>query len=295
MATYNGQVTGGGLNLRQSASTSSGKLTQIPDGASIVVSDYSGNSSWYCTTYGSYSGFVMKQYVKILSNVTSQDATVTGGGLNLRSYPSTGASSPVQIPDTTKITVQKHNDAWCSTTYNGHSGFVMTKYLSIGGSTGGGGGGTSGGTLIKGTSFSGTHSSLVTGPINIRKEPSASSAKVGDIDDHQIAFNTYYTFTGVGTKTQQQEWLYVSTNYAYGYVLAKLIGSGGNTRSKHSITGSGVRLRSTPNTNSTSNVITTMDLGEKVDVIDSTSVSGWYRVVTMNGTGWVSSSYVKEN
>lgn len=147
MATYNGQVTGGGLNMRKSASTSSTKLTQIPDETKIVVSDYSGNSSWYCTTYGSYSGFVMKQYVTILSNATSQSATVTGGGLNLRTYPSTSASSPVQIPNNTKITVQKHNASWSSTTYNGHSGFVMTQYLTIGGSTGGGetGGGDTGG------------------------------------------------------------------------------------------------------------------------------------------------------
>lgn len=144
MATYNGQVTGGGLNLRASASTSSSKLVQIPDETKIVVSDYSGNSSWYCTTYGSYSGFVMKQYVTILSNVTSQSATVTGGGLNLRTYPSTSASSPVQIPSNTKITIQKHNSTWSSTTYNGHSGFVMTQYLTIGGSTGGGGTGGSG-------------------------------------------------------------------------------------------------------------------------------------------------------
>lgn len=158
MATYNGQVTGGGLNLRASASTSSSKLTQIPNNTQIVVSDYSGNSSWYCTTYGSYSGFVLKQYVNILSNVASQSATVTGGGLNLRSYPSTSASSPVQIPNNTSLTVQTHNGTWSSTTYNGHSGFVMTKYLTIGGSTGGGG--TGGTTTIPGVVGNGPNSTI---------------------------------------------------------------------------------------------------------------------------------------
>lgn len=186
MATYNGQVTGGGLNLRKSASTSSTKLTQIPDETKIVVSDYSGNSSWYCTTYGSYSGFVMKQYVTILSNVTSQSATVTGGGLNLRTYPSTSASSPVQIPNNTKITVQKHNASWSSTTYNGHSGFVMTQYLTIGGSTGGGetgGGDTGGGDTGGGSSGTGTLTygkvSKSAGYLNIRKEPSTSGEIIG--------------------------------------------------------------------------------------------------------------------
>jgi uncharacterized protein YgiM (DUF1202 family) len=135
MATYNGQVTGGGLNLRASASTSATILNQIPNNTQIVVSDYSGNSEWYCTTYSSYSGFVMKAYVTLLSAVATQSGQVTGGGLNLRSYPSTSAPSPVQIPNTTSITVATHNPTWYSTTYSGNSGFVMSQYVTI---TGGG-------------------------------------------------------------------------------------------------------------------------------------------------------------
>ena len=112
MATYNGQVTGGGLNLRASASTNSSRLVQIPNNTQIVVSDYSGNSEWYCTTYSGQSGFVMKQYVNILGNVAFRSCAVTGGGLNLRAYPSTSAPSPVQIPNGTALTVQTHNSTW---------------------------------------------------------------------------------------------------------------------------------------------------------------------------------------
>lgn len=135
MATYNGQVTGGGLNLRASASTNSSRLVQIPNNTQIVVSDYSGNSEWYCTTYSGQSGFVMKQYVNILGNVAFRSCAVTGGGLNLRAYPSTSAPSPVQIPNGTALTVQTHNSTWSSTTYNGNSGFVMSQYLTDGGGT----------------------------------------------------------------------------------------------------------------------------------------------------------------
>lgn len=130
MATYNGRVTGGGLNLRASASTSSNRLIQIPNNTAIVVSDYSGNSSWYCTTYGGYSGFVMKQYVTILGTVATRSCTVTGGGLNLRQAPSTSANTLIQIPNNTSVTAQTHNDIWSSTTYSGYSGFVMSQYLT---------------------------------------------------------------------------------------------------------------------------------------------------------------------
>ncbi len=130
MSTYNGQVTGGGLNLRASASTSATLLIQIPDNTQIVVSDYSGDLSWYCTTFSGYSGFVMKEYVTILESVDSRSCSVTGGGLNLRLHPATNAPSPIQIPNNTPLTVQSHNDQWSSTTYSGNSGFVMTEYLT---------------------------------------------------------------------------------------------------------------------------------------------------------------------
>lgn len=142
MATYNGQVTGGGLNLRSSDSTSSTSPIQIPNNTSIVVSDYSQNGSWYCTTYGGYSGFVLKQYVNIISAVSTRSCNVTGGGLNLRYYPNTSAPSPIQIPNGQAVTVQEHNSTWSSLTYSGYSGFVMSQYLT--GSSGGGDGGVTG-------------------------------------------------------------------------------------------------------------------------------------------------------
>ena len=132
MATYNGQVTGGGLNLRASNSTSAALLIQIPNNTQIVVSDYSADSAWYCTTYSGNSGFVMKQYVNVLGNAATRSCTVTGGGLNLRNYPSTSAPSPIQIPNNTPLTAQTHNDTWSSTSYNGYSGFVMSQYLTSG-------------------------------------------------------------------------------------------------------------------------------------------------------------------
>ena len=169
MATYNGQVTGGGLNLRQSASTSATILIQIPNNTQIVVSDYSANTDWYCTTYGGYSGFVMKAYVNILSSVATSQRSVTGGGLNLRLYPSTSAPTPIQIPNGTSLTVQEHNSTWCSTTYGGYSGFVMSQYL-----TGGGGGS---GLL---------YAEVTASTLNVRRSPSTGGTLAGVIPNGRI-------------------------------------------------------------------------------------------------------------
>lgn len=56
-----GAVTGGLLNLRAAAASSASILASIPNETLLVVTEH--NDTWYATTYGSYTGFVMKQYI----------------------------------------------------------------------------------------------------------------------------------------------------------------------------------------------------------------------------------------
>ncbi len=201
MSTYNGQVTGGGLNLRASASTSSKLLIQIPNNTQIVVSDYGGDSNWYCTTYSGYSGFVMKQYVAVLENVALKSCTVTGGGLNLRLYPATNAPSPIQIPNNTPLTVQSHNNEWSSTTYSGNSGFVLTKYLTGGGVT---------------PPEAGWRYGLVTATpdVNIRSAPSTSSSTImGRWQNFRIGIVSASSTTGWYVTNWKGNTAYVSMQY----------------------------------------------------------------------------------
>ena len=143
-------------------------------------------------------------------------------------------------------------------------------------------------TLIK--TFSASVASGVTGYIHIRSAPNTGAGTVNWIDASLFSCYTVSTFTGVGTTNQQREWLYIQWGSTNGYVYARYFGGGGASTYNGTISGNSVRLRVGPSTSST--IITQMNSGTRVYVLDTTSVSGWYRVTLPAGTGWVSSAYV---
>ena len=162
MPTQYGLVTGGGLNLREQASASSTRLIQIPNNTTIAVADY--NDDWYSTSYGTYSGYVMKQYVTLL-NATSDtvhQGSVTGGGLNLRRTATTTADALIQIPNATQIEVTDYDaeDSWYRTTYGGYAGYVMKQYV----------------TLATPPTSSWRYGRVTSSALNVRKAPSTSAA-----------------------------------------------------------------------------------------------------------------------
>ena len=61
-------VTTSSVNLRKTASTSAKRLTTIPNGADITVHQLSG--SWANVTYGSHTGWVVKDYIRVATIVT---------------------------------------------------------------------------------------------------------------------------------------------------------------------------------------------------------------------------------
>lgn len=63
---------------------------------------------------------------------TIYTAKVTGGGLNMRQQPATGAGKIMQIPDGATVEVAKELDGWAYVTYAGRNGWVMLQYLGKG-------------------------------------------------------------------------------------------------------------------------------------------------------------------
>ncbi len=109
-----GTVTGGRLNLRAAADSSATILASIPDETLLVVTTH--DDTWYATSYGSYTGFVMKQYVTLLdlTNATEMAGEVTGGSLNLRRTASSSADCLIQIPNKTILKLNYPSSQRCS-------------------------------------------------------------------------------------------------------------------------------------------------------------------------------------
>lgn len=128
-----GTVTGGRLNLRASADSSASILASIPNETLLVVTER--DDTWYATTYGSNTGFVMKQYITLLdlANATELPGEVIGGSLNMRRTASTSADRIIQIPNSTAITVIDFDadSQWYITDYNGYTGYVMKQYVTV--------------------------------------------------------------------------------------------------------------------------------------------------------------------
>ena len=57
--------------------------------------------------------------------------TTAQGSLNLRLSPATNARVLCTIPQYTVIALTAHGETWSKTSYNGHTGYVMTKFLTL--------------------------------------------------------------------------------------------------------------------------------------------------------------------
>lgn len=69
--TYTAEVTGGGLNMRREKSTNAQKITQIPNGARVLVTEEDGD--WSKVTYAGLEGYVLNSFLK---EIKPEDETI---------------------------------------------------------------------------------------------------------------------------------------------------------------------------------------------------------------------------
>ncbi len=136
----------GSLNLRETASGDARVLTTIPQNAYITLTSY--GASWCGTTYNGQSGYVMTSFLTLVSSAATptpapvptqipvtgaQYARVTtkNGSLNLRETASADARVLTVIPQYAYIPVSAYGADWTRTNYNGHTGYVMTKFITL--------------------------------------------------------------------------------------------------------------------------------------------------------------------
>ncbi|MBR6705160.1 MAG: peptidoglycan-binding protein [Clostridia bacterium] len=141
---------GGGLNLREYGSSSAKVLAVIPNNTVVSLLFY--GTPWSMVAYGNKTGFVMTSFLTVISSSTPSPVptavptpepafvptgeavarvTTSGGGLNLRSGPSQGSGTIITIPNGEYLQINSYGETWCAVFYNGYSGYVMTRYLTI--------------------------------------------------------------------------------------------------------------------------------------------------------------------
>lgn len=214
------KVVGGGLNLRQSASTSARILIQIPDNMQIQV--YETVNGWSRTSYRGNNGWVMAKYLQFVSGESatstptptptptdtsapenetppaeSVTARVTGGKLNMRLAPESNAYVMQRIPDGTVLTVTERGAVWCKVQYNGQAGFVMTRYLSFG----------------EQTMMPQARVVTVSGGLNLREKPESGSHVLMQIPRGSL----------VSVHQKLSGWCLVSYRNNSGYVMTKYL------------------------------------------------------------------------
>lgn len=129
-----------GQPVYKNRSTSSAKVTTIPKGKSIKVTEIT--KDWGAVTYNGKSGYVNTSKMKYGSSSSSSSGNSTypktykgvvntgGANLMLRSGKGTKYKVLAKIPNKTSLnlTQEKSSDTWLKTTYNGKTGYVSKQH-----------------------------------------------------------------------------------------------------------------------------------------------------------------------
>lgn len=134
-AYYSGQGIVHAPSGKAQLVSTNGKTVTLPQYTVINLygvpeSDY----TWY-TIYNGTGGYVDFNDVFELNQIQydyryGYITTTTGESVNLREYPSTSSSSKAKIPFASYIGVGTSIDEWTAITYEGKTGFVMTKFIT---------------------------------------------------------------------------------------------------------------------------------------------------------------------
>lgn len=132
----------GSLNLRTLPNQSSARILLIPRSAIVDVLSF--DYDWCRVQYNGVQGYVMTKFLNLDINqpipapvpTTSPGAkyaqvSTVQGGLNMRKSASSSAKRILVIPQNAFVQVLEVGSKWCYVTYNGASGYVMSKYLKM--------------------------------------------------------------------------------------------------------------------------------------------------------------------
>lgn len=192
------------LNVRSQPSTNSSKLGVLAKGTAITVKSSSGG--WYAISYNGKTGYVNATYTTsskpsaVAIQKPSAVTMYTTVGLNVRSGPSTSAQRLGTLPKGTAIKVTALKNNWYTTTYNGRTGYVSAQYVT-----------SQKPSSVTPTVNANTGIVYTTARLNVRIQPSTTSAKLGVLDKGAT----------VSTRNLSNGWYLISYNGKTGYISSQ--------------------------------------------------------------------------
>ena len=305
-AVQKGQVynTGGvGLNVRQTASSTSAKIGILKDGEVVQINSKSGD--WYNISYGNKTGFVHSKYIKLIqtdesgtnTNITKGKVNNITSNLRVRQAPSTSALTIGYLLSGQEVEITGESGDWYKINFNGKVGYshkdYITKISNGSGSQNNNSSSNNSGSTV--TEKDGTINA--TDGLRVR-EGAGTNTKILGVLNHGSAVKIVDT---------NGSWHKIKYGSGYGYVhkdyvTIKTSSNNNNTQEKPDNkpevvvkkgevynTGSNLRVRSAANTNSI--VLGYLVDGTKVDIIGSEG--NWYKINFKDKTGFVSKDYVR--
>ena len=303
-------VKGSDVNLRQSASSSSGSIARLKDKTALTVSGLSGE--WYAVRVDAtgQTGYIHSDYVTVASDTPLASGFVNAAAVNIRRGNSTRTESLGRLDRNTKLTIYGMVKGWYRVRVDatGLEGYIIRNYVTVT---------TAAAVPPTGTASPSPTAAPTATPTPGTATPTPTPAQTasptaaptaapgefmayGEINAKQVNFRTGPSTSTVSMgKLDRPERLgiYEKTGSWYrvrllsegkdGYVYAKyvtLTGSGssgtGEQMGSATINASGVNIRTGPSTSYTS----LGKLAKRTGLTVLGSAGSWYRV-RVNATG----------
>ena len=130
-ATIEYMVTATKVNLREEASTSSGVVTVLRQGATLTLLE-GPEDGWLKVSAGEKTGYLSAEYACLISITGSgAEARVFAEKLNVRSAPDPDSKSLGMIRRGSELPVLELADGWLKVSFDGKTGYVSPEYVSL--------------------------------------------------------------------------------------------------------------------------------------------------------------------
>jgi len=262
-------VTGGSLNLRETANVSAKVLGQYPTGTWVLVLET--GATWNKVQVGSKTGYMMSKYLTTGSGSTIETRYVrtnTGIGVNLRQAPAETGTLVASFQEGTQVDVLVKGIGWYKVKAGGQEGYMVSKYLST----------SAGNSTAK---YGVVYNPKNTQVLFLRESASLSAAILGQ----------YKNFTPLTILQAGNTWFKVEIGGKTGYMMASYVKTTGvpfASTLKNPNGGSIVNFRTGPS--QSTSIIASYPVGTAVTVLDKGS--NWTLVQINGATGYVSTYFL---